>query len=362
MKSSGHISPRLLVIASSTAFAAAFAIAFVPSASATQILSSLRSVEYSRIDGVSVSATAPIFGQSMDFSSFNDTASYTYQDPSRGEITLTSRGSIYHRSSIDLNEHGGIDLYAMLGALSDTDSGFGLPAAGASGTMRVLVRFDTPQRFDLTMDAQAGGDEASTIVSLLNGRYTMNAIGPLGLAVVSADESEFPVWFGENSWQNFRAGSPDSFPDGAGIVYLPGPDPEPSELAYTGILEPGEYAFDFDLNGPADGEDAFVSMAAFVDFSSRAIFDQPGDANRDETVDQADLDAVLNHWGSAAAVRATGDLDGDGVVAQGDLDAVLNHWGTAATPNLSRPTTAIPEPAAATLLALAGTLTRRRRG
>ncbi len=52
-----------------------------------------------------------------------------------------------------------------------------------------------------------------------------------------------------------------------------------------------------------------------------------GDANFNGSIEQADLDAVLQNWGSADADWYTGDYNGNGQVEQADLDAVLQRWG-----------------------------------
>ncbi len=55
-----------------------------------------------------------------------------------------------------------------------------------------------------------------------------------------------------------------------------------------------------------------------------------GDANFNGTVEQGDLDTVLQNWGTVGGVDwTTGDLDGSGSVEQGDLDFVLGGWGLA---------------------------------
>ncbi|MEM9752392.1 MAG: hypothetical protein AAF916_03310 [Planctomycetota bacterium] len=85
-----------------------------------------------------------------------------------------------------------------------------------------------------------------------------------------------------------------------------------------------------------------------------------GDANLDATIDQSDLNAVLNNWGALDAGWATGDFNGDRAVNQSDLNAVLNQWGTSAAPNLAG--LPIPEPASAFALTLLAATTRRTRG
>ncbi|MEM8494770.1 MAG: hypothetical protein AAF663_05235 [Planctomycetota bacterium] len=91
---------------------------------------------------------------------------------------------------------------------------------------------------------------------------------------------------------------------------------------------------------------------------TRAI---PGDANLNGQVEQGDLNAVLNNWGSFDSSWSTGDLNGNGQVEQGDLNLVLNNWGDQFNaPDFSG--FAVPEPTAAIgLLGLASLRRRSRR-
>ncbi len=84
-----------------------------------------------------------------------------------------------------------------------------------------------------------------------------------------------------------------------------------------------------------------------------------GDLNGDGFVGLADLDIVLNNWNMAVPPgNPAADPNGDGFVGLADLDVVLNNWN-AGTP-LPPVGVAIPEPASAALLGLAGTLLIRR--
>ncbi|MEM8494152.1 MAG: hypothetical protein AAF663_02045, partial [Planctomycetota bacterium] len=91
-----------------------------------------------------------------------------------------------------------------------------------------------------------------------------------------------------------------------------------------------------------------------------------GDANLNGQIEQGDLNAVLNNWGSNNAGQAfptvswaTGDLNGDGFVGQADLNAVLNNWGSSAAPSFEG--FAVPEPGFTGMLALCGLASLRSR-
>ncbi|MEM7577041.1 MAG: PEP-CTERM sorting domain-containing protein, partial [Planctomycetota bacterium] len=102
-----------------------------------------------------------------------------------------------------------------------------------------------------------------------------------------------------------------------------------------------------DLNG--DGEFNDLDTVAYVSgFLSQLM----GDANLDGTVDQADLNKVLNGWGDAGLGWADGNFGGQAAIDQFDLHAVLTNWGSTSAPDLQGFT--VPEPAALTLIGLGG--------
>ncbi|MEM7627455.1 MAG: PEP-CTERM sorting domain-containing protein, partial [Planctomycetota bacterium] len=93
-----------------------------------------------------------------------------------------------------------------------------------------------------------------------------------------------------------------------------------------------------------------VLAAGFID----------GDYNGDGTVGQADLDLVLQNWGSSElpAEWLAVDQFQTALISGAELDGVLLNWGDTASSNV-----AIPEPtSAAGLVALGGLLGRRRCG
>ncbi len=125
---------------------------------------------------------------------------------------------------------------------------------------------------------------------------------------------------------------------------------------------------DFDLNGSH-----LETIAAY-----ELIVTLPGDYNGNGTVEQGDLDLVLNNWGRSygnfenpqpgwVTQRPRQDFDGgfnqvaDGTVDQNDLDAVLNNWGRAAAVSSGGGSLAVPEPGLGALALALGALLRRRR-
>ncbi|MEO1496602.1 MAG: PEP-CTERM sorting domain-containing protein [Planctomycetota bacterium] len=79
----------------------------------------------------------------------------------------------------------------------------------------------------------------------------------------------------------------------------------------------------------------------------------PGDFNADGTVDNGDLNLLLNNWGElAAAVDPLWVNNLNGTVDNDELNALLNNWGFGIS--------AVPEPTTALLL-LAGLAMRSRR-
>lgn len=110
----------------------------------------------------------------------------------------------------------------------------------------------------------------------------------------------------------------------------------------------------------------YLDKVAFNPFGSLDLSFGPslvGDFNADGFVSQADLDLVLLNWGDGvvpagfdeAALTSGGPFDG--LISQNELDAVLLHWGDG-TPSAA---SAIPEPGALAVLALAGLLPAVRR-
>lgn len=333
----------------------------------TVLLKDVRSVSYSRIDGFDSDSEDPeatffvseaSFGEPEYALVLDDVGTldgFSWQPDFPRDIR--SESSLIHDSSVSVGEDGRFQLSALMGFSSHTTGvGFGDPAAGGSGELAVRVRFDTPQQYRVVLDVESSGDEASLSGSLLNGAITYRSFGISGASTFSG-LGHAPQG---TPWNPFAEADPRAGVGLAGL-YVDSLDLVPVPLVWEGVLEPGEYDFDIDLRGGADGEDPYVLTAAYLDFQSSPILDLAGDANRDEVVDQADLNAVLNNWGLAVSERWAGDLTGDGTVDQGDLNAVLNGWGSAATPDFRG--AVVPEPGAAwAAILLGGGLWTRSRG
>jgi hypothetical protein len=87
----------------------------------------------------------------------------------------------------------------------------------------------------------------------------------------------------------------------------------------------------------------------------------PGDANDDGAVNVGDLGVLAANWGSTGAAWSTGDFTGEGAVDVGDLGVLAGNWGWTGAPMSFASLTALPEPAALTLLAIGAAVLLRRR-
>ncbi|MEM7577732.1 MAG: hypothetical protein AAF328_09670 [Planctomycetota bacterium] len=84
-----------------------------------------------------------------------------------------------------------------------------------------------------------------------------------------------------------------------------------------------------------------------------------GDYDDSGSVEQGDLNLVLNNWGLDAPFDPNGEAFADLAVNQEELNRVLNNWGdSAVAPSFEG--SAVPEPASVALLAGLAALTRRR--
>jgi hypothetical protein len=105
--------------------------------------------------------------------------------------------------------------------------------------------------------------------------------------------------------------------------------------------------------GLSNGEVVFNLPAASVvqpcHFVATPFTYLPGDANRDGTVNGADLDTVLSNYNGTVADDAwsVGDFDGNGTVNGADLNSVLSNYN-----QVGGATAAVPEPDTLALLTM----------
>ena len=102
---------------------------------------------------------------------------------------------------------------------------------------------------------------------------------------------------------------------------------------------------------------ANFGVAFYRDFYTSTL---PGDYDDSVSVDQGDLDLVLNNWGGSRGAWQNAEGFMSGIVDQEELDRVLNNWGSSAAPAFAGEI--VPEPALAAValgVLLAGL---RRRG
>ncbi len=128
------------------------------------------------------------------------------------------------------------------------------------------------------------------------------------------------------------------------------------------LSQDGSYHADMNLTLPAGDTLSFTmprESAVTLQFTYDLAAQLAGDYNGNGTVEQADLDLVLNNWGTSGTPNGWVGGGPTGVVDQQELDAVLNHWGGVTAPNLAG-LSHVPEPAALGL-GLAAMLAAHRR-
>jgi hypothetical protein len=97
-------------------------------------------------------------------------------------------------------------------------------------------------------------------------------------------------------------------------------------------------------------------VAYLTDFAASGLAQinlVPGDANGDGQVDINDLTIVLANYGRTGMTWTQGEFTGDGTVDINDLTIVLANYGDTAGSLAAGNLSAVPEPAAAVLLAAA---------
>ncbi|MFO0898552.1 MAG: plastocyanin/azurin family copper-binding protein [Pirellulales bacterium] len=131
---------------------------------------------------------------------------------------------------------------------------------------------------------------------------------------------------------------------------------------FKSAILPSGSTYDYTFNNP--GQIIYICLPHGTDLgngkatgmSGSVTVTYPGDANVDFKVDLADF-AILEQYFSAGTTRGEGDFDHNGKVDLNDFGILKDNFGRS---------TAVPEPASMTLLALGAaawlTHQRRRRG
>ncbi|MEO0586343.1 MAG: family 16 glycosylhydrolase [Planctomycetota bacterium] len=107
----------------------------------------------------------------------------------------------------------------------------------------------------------------------------------------------------------------------------------------------GDPAYDLTDDGTTDDADLDALLGDILNTTR-------GDANLDGSVDTADLAVLAGNFGNAVSSWADADFNGDGSVDTSDLAVLAGQFG--ASPAISAATAAVPEPASAACLGLAG--------
>ncbi|MEM9753803.1 MAG: hypothetical protein AAF916_10520 [Planctomycetota bacterium] len=129
------------------------------------------------------------------------------------------------------------------------------------------------------------------------------------------------------------------------------------EVAGKVLVDGERVDFSADMTG-----DGVINLADMQEIVVEILDTVYGDVDFSGSIEQADLNAVLNNWGATNSGYSGGDFNGSGLVEQGDLNIILNNWGSSAAPSFAGFESVVPEPGVAALaLGLAGLAMRRRR-
>ena len=171
-----------------------------------------------------------------------------------------------------------------------------------------------------------------------------------------------PAAFGTGLFRQADVGSGDRFGIDRNTLYLPqgyaGGTPLSGTATYLDTtfatlgMTPGTYTWTWGSGGTAD------ALTLNIVGGSPMVL---GDYNDSGSVEQGDLDLVLNNWGGPRTVGFVANTDGFTTdnVDQEELDRVLNNWGSVASSNLRG--FSVPEPASAVVLLAGVALTGLRR-
>jgi hypothetical protein len=113
---------------------------------------------------------------------------------------------------------------------------------------------------------------------------------------------------------------------GAGFPYNFGGDGSKGDVFQ--VVKTGPADINRVISRLAQHDDLGGSGGDYFDIDALEVL-CPGDTNGDRRVDNADLQALLDAWGSSlgdATYNASVDFDGDGEIGNVDLQAILDNW------------------------------------
>ena len=288
--------------------------------------------------------------------------------PAMGQITYLSRDSFIGYFERDVDAFRNEVVFEVSDARqSQTGDPFQEVLVYPTSATPFEGQTSVGQDSQLFSDAIVFGSRAvavENVTSTLTGPYTAGALSTFDVTFRVDEPTPFTI-----QGTNFEASASNR--PGTTVFSLTGPGVDYSTsssiISHAGVFD-GTYTLSATIESLGSYTDDFLTginrvrgenlAFDFLLLLESTVVGLAGDYNDSGSVEQGDLDLVLNNWGGPRGAWSNADGFTSGGVDQEELDRVLNNWGSSSAPAFRG--VSVPEPVAALgLLGLA--MFKRRR-